>query len=75
MHRELFHVGIGIVGDQFALNHVWVFDDLRDIVDRADRDFGFFKELDVLGLRALCDERADDRIELFGVLYALGVIL
>jgi len=75
MHRELFHVSVGIVGDELALDHMRVLDDLRDIVDRADCDFGFFKELDVLGLRALCDERADDRIELLGVLYALGVIL
>ena len=53
--------------------HVRVLDDLRDVVDRPDRDLGLLEEGDVLGLRARGDERADDRVQLVGVLHALGV--
>ena len=58
---------------QLALDHVRILDDLRDVVDRPDRHLGLLEERDVLGLRALGDERADDRVELVGVLHAVGV--
>ena len=53
MHRERAHVGVGIVGDELALDDVRVLEDLRDVVDRPDRDLGLLEERDVLGLRAL----------------------
>src|SRR5271154_2652579 len=36
VHRKLAHVGVGIVGQQFALENVRVPDDLADVVDRPD---------------------------------------
>ena len=73
VHRKRIHVGIGIVGDQLALDHVRVLEDLRDVVDRADRDLGRLEERHVLRLGALGDERADDRVELLGVPHPVRV--
>ena len=73
MHGKGLHVGVGIVGEQLALDDVRILDDLRDVVDRADGDFGLFEERHVFRLRAPRDEGADDRIQLLGMFDALGV--
>ena len=52
VHREGAHLGVGIVGEQLALDDVRILEDLRDVVDRADGDLGLLEERDVLGLRA-----------------------
>src|SRR3712207_8038389 len=53
---------VGVFGDELACDEVRVFDDLRDVVYGPDRHFRFFEEVDVLRLRALRDERTDDRV-------------
>src|SRR5207247_943400 len=73
VHGKGSHVGVGIIGDELALGHVRILEDLRDVVDRPDGDFEFFEEPDVLGLRALRDESADDGVQLVGVAQALRV--
>ena len=73
MHRKRFHVGVGIVGEQLACDEMRVFENLPDIVDRADGHFGLFKKRDILFLRALRDEGADHGVEFFGVFHALGI--
>ena len=73
MHGKFAHVGIRIVGEKFTFDDVRVLNDLRNIVDRPDGDFGLLEKRDVLRLRALGDERTDDGVELSGVLHALSV--
>ena len=53
VHRESAHLGIGIVGEELALDHVRILEDLRDVVDRPDRDLGLLEEGHVLRLGAL----------------------
>jgi hypothetical protein len=64
MHRKIAHVRVRIIGDELALDHVRIVHDLRHIVYRTDGNLRLFEEPHVLCLRALRDERPDDRVEL-----------
>src|SRR6478752_1044520 len=73
MHRKAPHGRVRIVGDQLALEHVRVLDDLRNIIDGAYGDLLRLKETHVFGLGAITDKGADDGVELRPVLYALRI--
>src|SRR5216684_4699945 len=51
VHGKLAHVRVGIIGDQLALDHVRVLENLRDVVDRPDGHLGLFEVGDVLADR------------------------
>ena len=50
-----------------------ILDDLGGVVDRPDGDLGGLEEGDVLGLRPLRNEGADDGVERGSVLDAVGI--
>src|SRR5258708_13337568 len=50
-----------------------ILDDLGYVVDRADSDLGLLEEYDVLRLRVLADEGADDGVEFLRVLHPAGI--
>ena len=73
MHRDLAHVVVRVIRDELAFDDVRISHDLRRVIDRTDGDFGRLEERNVLGLRPLGDEAADDAVQLDCVLQALGI--
>jgi len=73
MGRDLAHVGIVDLDQRFALQHIVVLDDLRDVVDRADGNAGLVEVTQVLVEIAGGDELADDPVEFDPVAHALDV--
>ena len=73
MGRQLSHLVVGNLDQRFALQHVVVLHDLRDVVDRPDGNAGFVEVAQVLVEIALRDEAADDSVQFNAVPDALDI--
>src|ERR1700676_2452396 len=72
-HGQVAHFRIGVVGQQLALDHVRIFEDLRYVVHRSDGDLSRLEKRNIFGLSPLNDEGAKLGIKLRGMSYAIRV--